>query len=90
MRVSRSCKPLLLAAVALMGWSAAPAFADCASSAREIEPSISEVGNQAKKEKAQRAISLAVEESEKNNEKACMKYLAEAKRTAGVKTASAE
>lgn len=79
-------KQLSLALFAsLVGLASLPAAADCVSSAQAIESDVSQLSNQAKKEKAQRSISLAVESAQSGDEAACEKHFKEAKRIAGIR-----
>jgi hypothetical protein len=68
-----------------LGLASLPAVADCVSSAQAVESDISKLSNQAKKEKAQRSISLAVESAQNGDEAACEKHFKEAKRIAGIR-----
>lgn len=80
----KTFSPLLFASM-LLGAVSAPAFADCSSDLSTLEPKVSEVGNAAKKEKAQRSITLALEHSQSGDEKGCQKLLGEARKVAGIK-----
>ena len=75
----------LVFAASVLGLASLSAMADCVSSTQAVESDISNVSNQAKKEKAQRAISLAVESAQSGNEAACEKHFKEAKRIAGIR-----
>lgn len=75
----------LVFAASLLGLASLPASADCVSSAQAVESDISSISSPAKKEKAQRSISLAVESAQKGDEAACQKHFKEAKRIAGIR-----
>lgn len=79
--------PLLVVGASLLGAVHVPASADCATDVKQIEPQVSAVTNTAKKEAAQKQITLAVEQAEKGDEKGCQKLLGQAKKVSGVKDA---
>jgi len=74
-----------LLAISLLAGLAAPAFADCASDIKQVEPQVSEIGDSARKDKAQGAISRALESAQNGDEKGCARLLGEAKRSARLK-----
>ncbi|MDB5972866.1 MAG: hypothetical protein JWQ90_5316 [Hydrocarboniphaga sp.] len=78
--------PLLVAA-SLLATTVQPALADCVTQVKQIEPQVSAVTNAAKKEQAQKQITLAVEQADKGDEKGCQKLLGQAKKVSGVKDA---
>ena len=67
--------PLLAAGL----FAAAPAFADCLSDVQSYEPKVSAMSNAAAKDRAQGAISRAVEKAQAGDEAGCKRELAKAR-----------
>jgi hypothetical protein len=77
--------PLLVVGASLLGAVHLPALADCVTDLKQIEPQVSAVSDPAKKERAQKQITLAMEQADKGDEKGCQKLLGQAKKIGGVK-----